>query len=38
VGYGEYPEQISYLLFLKIADEYGKPPYNRKHGSRFGEF
>jgi type I restriction enzyme M protein len=30
VGYGDYLEQLSYLLFLKIADEYTKPPYNRK--------
>ena len=30
VGYGDYLEQLTYLLFLKMADEYGKPPYNRK--------
>lgn len=30
VGYGEYLEQLTYLLFLKMADEYSKPPYNRK--------
>ena len=29
VGYGDYLEQLTYLLFLKIADEY-KPPHNRK--------
>ena len=29
VGYGDYLEQITYLLFLKMADEYSKPPYNR---------
>ena len=29
VGYGDYLEQITYLLFLKMADEFGKPPYNR---------
>jgi type I restriction enzyme M protein len=29
VGYGDYLEQLAYLLFLKIADEYSKPPYNR---------
>ncbi|MBV6341880.1 HsdM family class I SAM-dependent methyltransferase [Candidatus Magnetobacterium casense] len=29
VGYGDYLEQLTYLLFLKIADEYSKPPYNR---------
>ncbi len=22
VGYGDYPEQLTYLLFLKMADEY----------------
>ncbi len=30
VGYGDYLEQITYLLFLKMADEFSKPPYNRK--------
>lgn len=30
VSYGDYLEQITYLLFLKMADEYSKPPYNRK--------
>ncbi|NPE28343.1 SAM-dependent DNA methyltransferase [Methanococcoides sp. SA1] len=30
VGYGDYLEQITYLLFLKMADEYSKPPYNRE--------
>jgi type I restriction enzyme M protein len=29
VGYGDYLEQLTYLLFLKMADEYTKPPYNR---------
>ncbi|KUO74547.1 MAG: DNA methyltransferase [Clostridia bacterium BRH_c25] len=29
VGYGDYLEQLTYLLFLKLADEYSKPPYNR---------
>ena len=29
VGYGDYLEQLTYLLFLKMADEYNKPPYNR---------
>jgi type I restriction enzyme M protein len=29
VGYGDYLEQLTYLLFLKMADEYKKPPYNR---------
>lgn len=30
VGYGDYLEQLTFLLFLKMADEYSKPPYNRK--------
>lgn len=30
VGYGDYLEQLTYLLFLKMVDEFAKPPYNRK--------
>jgi len=30
VSYGDYLEQLTYLLFLKMADEFSKPPYNRK--------
>ncbi|ANV83300.1 DNA methyltransferase [Picosynechococcus sp. PCC 7003] len=30
VGYGDYLEQLTYLIFLKMADEYTKPPYNRQ--------
>jgi type I restriction enzyme M protein len=30
VGYGAYLEQLTYLLFLKMADEFSRPPYNRK--------
>lgn len=30
VGYGDYLEQLTYLLFLKMADEYSKPPHNKK--------
>ncbi|PRY06436.1 type I restriction enzyme M protein [Pontibacter ummariensis] len=30
VGYGDYLEQLTYLLFLKMADEYTKPPHNRQ--------
>lgn len=29
VSYGDYLEQLTYLLFLKMADEYSNPPYNR---------
>ena len=32
VSYGDYLEQLTYLIFLKMADEYSKPPYNRKSG------
>ncbi len=30
VSYGDYLEQLTYLIFLKMADEYSKPPYNRE--------
>src|SRR5476651_725265 len=29
LSYGDYLEQITYLLFLKMADEYSKPPFRR---------
>lgn len=29
VSYGDYLEQLTYLLFLKMAYEYSKPPHNR---------
>ena len=32
VGYGDYLEQLTYLIFLKMANEYAKPPYNRDVG------
>ena len=32
VGYGDYLEQLTYLIFLKMAEEYSKPPYNREVG------
>lgn len=32
VSYGDYLEQLTYLIFLKMADEYSKPPYNRSVG------
>ena len=28
VSYGDYVEQLTYLLFLKMADERSRPPYN----------
>jgi len=30
VGYGDYLEQLTYLIFLKMADEYSRAPYNRQ--------
>lgn len=30
VMYGDYVEQLTYLLFLKMDDEQTKPPFNRK--------
>jgi type I restriction enzyme M protein len=32
VGYGDYLEQLTYLIFLKMAEEYSNPPYNRNLG------
>ena len=32
VSNSDYLEQLTYLLFLKMADEYSKPPYKRKIG------
>lgn len=32
VGYGDYLEKLTYLIFLKMAAEYAKPPYNRNMG------
>lgn len=29
VSNSDYLEQLTYLLFLKMSDEYSKPPYNR---------
>ncbi len=30
VSYGDYLTQLTYLLFLKMVDEFAKPPYNRE--------
>lgn len=30
VSYGDYLEQLTYLLFLKMVDEFAKPPHNKK--------
>ena len=32
ISYGDYLEQLTYLIFLKMADEYSKPPYNKDSG------
>ncbi|AZZ47319.1 DNA methyltransferase [Pseudomonadaceae bacterium SI-3] len=32
VSYGDYLEQLTYLIFLKMADEYSQAPYNRDIG------
>jgi type I restriction enzyme M protein len=29
LSYGEYVEQLTYLLFLKMADEQTRPPFTR---------
>lgn len=29
MSYGDYVEQLTYLLFLKMADEQSRPPYNK---------
>ena len=29
LSYGDYLEQLTYLLFLKMADEQTKPPFSR---------
>lgn len=30
LSYGDYVEQLTYLLFLKMADEQTRPPFNKK--------
>ena len=32
VSCGDYLEQLTYLIFLKMSDEYSKPPYKKKSG------
>lgn len=32
VTYGDFLEQLTYLIFLKMADEYAKPPYRKDMG------
>src|SRR5207249_9315950 len=30
LSYGDYLEQLTFLLFLKMADEQSRPPFNKK--------
>lgn len=32
ISYGDYLEQLTYLIFLKMSDEYARPPYKRDTG------
>ena len=32
LSYGDYLEQLTYLIFLKMADEYSRPPHKRDLG------
>ncbi len=32
VSYGDYLEQLTYLIFLKMSDEYSRPPYKKNTG------
>ena len=32
VSYGDYLEQLTYLIFLKMSDEYSRPPYKKDSG------
>ncbi|WP_322180150.1 class I SAM-dependent DNA methyltransferase [Neglectibacter caecimuris] len=36
VSYGDYLEQLTYLIFLKMSDEYSKPPYQKETGIPVG--
>ena len=36
LSYGDYLEQLTYLLFLKMADEQTKPPFSALHFSSAG--
>ncbi|WP_292210070.1 class I SAM-dependent DNA methyltransferase [Butyrivibrio sp.] len=36
ISYGDYLEQLTYLIFLKMSDEYSKPPYKRETGIPVG--
>ncbi len=32
VSYGDYLERLTYLIFLKMVEEYSKPSYNHDVG------
>ena len=32
LSYGDYLEQLTYLIFLKMSDEYARPPYKKESG------
>ena len=32
ISYGDYLEQLTYMIFLKMSDEYSKPPYKKEIG------
>ena len=34
ISYGDYVEQLTYLLFLKMADEQTKPPFSKESVSQ----
>jgi type I restriction enzyme M protein len=36
LSYGDYVEQLTYLLFLKMADEQGRPPFNPANAGSAG--
>src|SRR5512145_369563 len=36
LSYGDYVEQLTFLLFLKMADEQSRPPFNPPSPSGFG--
>ncbi|MBI1993328.1 MAG: SAM-dependent DNA methyltransferase [Deltaproteobacteria bacterium] len=36
LSYGDYVEQLTFLLFLKMADEQSRPPYNKTSPVRKG--
>ena len=36
LSYGDYVEQLTFLLFLKMADEQARPPFNPPTRQGFG--